>query len=143
MRRIDIANKLVIQPDGIILIPGSEPLSVVSSPSIYAFNDRVETIYSREGNSYITVKKALEVIPGSWVLIAHPNYYYRYFVLPEGPPTPGNVCCKRIEDYYQILRDNADVGPFDDEDDTAGLDHCSGFDFGNCAYNRNDYDVRY
>lgn len=94
---INIANKLTVLPGNIILIPGCEPLSELSSLSLSA-NINCKS-------SVITLAAALEAIPGSTVeILSNPKSFF--FVLPEGPPTtPGCNSCDSGVDWYQILRD--------------------------------------
>lgn len=116
---ISIKNKLEIFPSGnggIIHIPGSEPTS--NHSSLRLVNELKENGRNRP---YITLKKALEVVPGSTVEIwsnsaGQRGVPVRFFVLPDGPPqytacasldgTEKPLCS--VNDWYTLLAQNAD-----------------------------------
>ncbi|MBD3408192.1 MAG: hypothetical protein GF411_18870 [Candidatus Lokiarchaeota archaeon] len=120
---IRVANRITIMPGGTMLVPGCEPVSAATTEGLMV------GIRDECHSSYITVKKALEVIPGSHVEFG-PNYDQRYFVLPDGPP-PDFVCPCDIDrvDWYSILRENADVPPVQDEEPVNRYNPCRGFDY--------------
>jgi len=88
-------------------VPGNEPLSEQTTRSL--------SISMIGTNSYIDVYKALELIPGSRLILVHnggptAGSYGQdmFFELPEGPPPNGNQCpACATEDWYKILRDVA------------------------------------
>jgi len=125
-----VTNALVIRPGNIIAIPSKEPISAVTKVyPLYSTNPLVETITSTDDTyKFISLNKALEVIPGSKV-IYYPNLSTRYFVLPEGFPQDGSCPCKSVTDYYKIMADNADIGKseFESKDQS-----CDQFDYGWC-----------
>jgi hypothetical protein len=148
---IKIQNKLEVFPGpngGIIHVPGSEPVSnhsgvkeIDGKPAGLAEAMRQN---GRIGKSIISLRKALEVIPGStverWLNSggSGPNgSAIKFFVLPDGPPQPsactdgnplGTGTCS-VNDWYKILADNADSDLPDDEA-TPDLDQiCSTFTF--------------
>ena len=114
--KVTIKNLLEVLPGNIILVPGCEPISAFTSPTLAANMDCKA--------STITLATALEVCPGSTITrwpMSGGFYVKRFFVLPDGPPTP--VGCEETSpacqvDWYQILRDNAD-GIGAQNDDTA------------------------
>lgn len=105
---INIQNALEVLPGNIIRVPGCEPTSAFTSPTLAANQDC--------NASTISLAAALEAIPDAKVIkwpMSGGAYVKRFFVLPEGPPSragckdPSDVPACRV-DYYQILRDNAD-----------------------------------
>jgi hypothetical protein len=120
------------------LVPSCEPISTVTYSSDYDQNPHVTTLFHDYQDickgSYITLKRALEVIPEAKVLNS-PSPNFRFLVLPEGPP-PANRCpCNRVRDWYQILRDNADI-PGEQPDTRSKADKlsdiCSSFTLDPC-----------
>lgn len=97
---IRIQNKLEVRPVNKILVPGCEPTSATSSPTLNENRDCPATV--------VDLGDALDAIPGSSIefLQGYGNQRRLLFVLPEGPP-PGYGCnnCNYIEDYYAILRE--------------------------------------
>ena len=92
------------------MVPGCEPISTVTSVSpIWAMNPLIKSIEDEVRASYISLKLARELIPDASIMFIGPHPAYRYFVLPQGPPPNGNECpCGVVEDYYRILRENAE-----------------------------------
>ena len=135
---IAVNNFLRIFEPGILQIPGREPISTVTSVGtspIWAEAPQIVTIDKelRGKIAYITVKKALQVIPGSYITNSS-DTFNRLFFLPSGPP-PGDECpCHRIPDWYQILRNNADYGGPPEKKADEKPKSCSGFDFSWCRY---------
>lgn len=125
-KTITIANKLRIYEGNILLIPGCEPISTVTNIGNYMINPAVTSLMNNFDTickcSYISVYQALELIPGSYI-INNTDPANRWFVLPEGPPPP-NICpCGRgeIDDWYAILRENADCqGTESENNDPCG-----------------------
>jgi hypothetical protein len=110
---IGIQNKLRVMEGNIILIPGCEPISVVTHISNYSVNPDATSLTNNFDEicsaSYISLEAALNAIPDSYIIWSHdPNY--RWYVLPSGPP-PGDMCpCVTNPDWYDVLRENADPG---------------------------------
>lgn len=94
---ITIRNKLEVLLGNKILVPGCEPTSAFTSPTLAE---------NREcGASVVDLASALEAIPGSTIASLR-NPRRLFFILPEGPSTRfGCTDTKCVEDYYQILRD--------------------------------------
>jgi hypothetical protein len=91
-----IQNRLEILRGNKILVPGCEPTSAFSSPTLAENRDCKMTV--------VDLADALEAIPEATV-ISWRNPMTRFFVLPDGPPPAMGDCdCKRT-DWYQILRD--------------------------------------
>ena len=129
-----IRNALRIWESNIILVPGNEPISTVTSVSnVWSHNPFVKRIEDEVTAAYISLTRALEVIPDATIMFLNPHPAYRYFVLPKGPPPHGNECpCGVVEDYYRLLRENADVG-IQPETQKPTLDQiCAGFDYNFC-----------
>lgn len=149
--RFEIRNKLEVYPGpngGIIHVPGSEPVS--NHSGVKEINGQPAGLAEamrqngRIGKSIISLRRALEVIPGStverWLNSggSGPNgSNIRFFVLPDGPPPqsdcengnplPSGTCS--VNDWYKILADNAD-GDITEEEATPDLDQiCSMFTF--------------
>lgn len=92
-----------------IMVPGCEPISVVTSPTLAA-NMRCNA-------SVVDLAAALAAIPGS-TIEATVNPRQVFFVLPSGPPEdPGlcDNCIGKVQDWYQILRDIAGQEPAEEE----------------------------
>lgn len=125
-----IQNRLRILEGNILLIPSCEPISIVTSPSTHVFNPLVQSLHNNPpcDKSYITLQKAREAIPEATV-IWDPNYSWRWFVLPSGPP-PNNICGRdcQINDWYALLRCHSDVN------DPPLKQECSGFSYDLCGY---------
>lgn len=119
---ITIKNKLEVKAGNKIQIPGCEPLSSFSSPTL---------LENRKCNAtLVDLSVALEAIPGSTI-----ERFYNggslqrkfYFVLPEGPP-PGYGCTNGpcVEDYYTILRD---LGEEEENETTISDGDCPPYEF--------------
>jgi len=126
---VPIRNKLEVLPGGVIRIPGCEPVSAFSSRRLS------EELHCNA--SVISVEKALEVVPGStlerWQGPVGIPATGLFFVLPDGPPPSGMKCpCIRTEDWYQVLRDNAE--PITPEEDGDGdFNERVGFYYSQCV----------
>jgi len=95
-----IANKIEVLPGNILLLPGCEPTSSFSSPTL-ARNMQCPA-------STISLTAALKAIPDATIVtMFNMNPKRKFFVLPEGPPPKVGSCCDGPPDYYQILRDAA------------------------------------
>lgn len=120
-----IKNKLEIFPSGnggIIHIPGSEPTSNHSSLTL------VNQLKANGRNKpYISLKKALELVPGSTVerwsnSAGQRGVPVMFFVLPDGPPRYDG-CPNRapfpqggLEDGGEILFEDGTPIEFEEED---------------------------
>jgi len=129
---ISIQNRLRIYEGNILLLPGCEPISVVTNISNYQYNPDVTTLYNNYDKickaSYIKLDKAREVIPEAKIIWNH-SPSARYFVLPDGPP-PDNNCPHQncVEDWYKLLRDNADGTV-----EVLSGEECSAFSYNWCC----------
>jgi len=108
---IEIANRLRIYEGNIIMIPGCEPISVVTHISNYQYDPNVTTINNNYDeickSSYVTLNRAMELIPDATLFYGH-DMANRWFVLPDGPPPSGKNCPRNcVEDWYKILREGA------------------------------------
>ena len=115
---VHISNRMIVLPGNVIQVPGCEPTSAATSAGLAA--------YMREActGSYITLKKALDVIPGSSVEFG--SHGDRYFILPDGPPGDPGCPCILPNDWYDVLRKNAD-SPIKTEEQPPKYNPCSGF----------------
>lgn len=127
---IKVANKLRVYEGNIIMIPGCEPISVVTFLSNQP--DDVVSLFNRFNeicpSSFITLDRAMEVVPGATVRWSH-DPAFRWFVLPDGPP-PSNFCpggCST--DWYDILREGANVADLTEDQKREILGDCSAFRF--------------
>lgn len=118
---IQITNKLQIQPNDTIIIPGCEPTSAVTSITLMRNQECCGAV--------VNLQDALDNIPGSYVERG-PNYGMRF-----GParwlviPLPSPVCpCDGVTDWYQVLRDLA-CKP---EDEITEVSPCLVNKFGLC-----------
>lgn len=91
-----IQNRLEILRGNKILVPGCEPTSAFSSPTLAENRDCKMTV--------VDLADALEAIPEATV-ISWRNPLTRFFVLPDGPPPAMGDCDCKQTDWYQILRD--------------------------------------
>lgn len=135
MRTSHISNKLRILEGNIVVVPGNEPISAATNISSYQYNPYVETIFNCDycHNSYITLHKAMEVIPDATIIWSS-DPSMRFFALPAGPAPDGNQCpCNIIIDYYDILRKNADSLIQEDERKPTIDEICSGFSYDFCG----------
>jgi len=97
---VQIANKLEVLLGNVVLVPGCEPISDLTSTTLAANMHCLASV--------VAVRDALEAIPGS-TLEFQSNPRRLFFVLPSGPPpTPGCGVCVDQPDYYAILRS---IGP--------------------------------
>lgn len=94
---ITIANKLEVLLGNVIIVPGCEPVTDITSTTLAA-NMQCKT-------SVIKLEDALCAVPGS-TLEFQKNPRRLFFVLPSGPPThPGCDACNSQPDWYALLRD--------------------------------------
>ena len=104
-----VANKFEINKGGKIRIPGLEPTTDLTSPTL------ANTLGHH--NPEISADRALQLIPGSSIEVSPFDPTIRYFVFPSGPPPDGNECPTRCpEDWYMMLRDEAAQEPIQPEE---------------------------
>ena len=108
---VTIRNKLHVLRGNKIIVPGCEPVSAFTSPTLAANWECTSSV--------IDLDVALQAIPGSYVEWMN-NPKTLFFILPDGPPPAPDICdtpCSQsVNDWYQVLRDNAD-GTLDDLDE--------------------------
>jgi hypothetical protein len=122
MDSILINNRLTVMQGDVIQVPGCEPASAATSSGLS------KELFDHCKGSYITLKKALEVIPGSSVHFG--SHGDKFFVLPSGPPPAGEECpCATPMDWYQILRDNASSPIREEKPAVNRYNPCSGFHY--------------
>lgn len=94
---ITIQNKIEVISGNKIMVPGCEPTSAFTSPTLA--ENRVCLA------SVVSLADALAAIPGSTVIYTS-NPRRKWFVLPSGPPPTPQKCAGqcRVEDWYQVLR---------------------------------------
>lgn len=114
---IKIANKLEVLRGNKILVPGCEPTSAFTSPTLAENRDCKAAV--------VDLADALKAIPGSTVTYMS-NPRKKFFVLPNGPAEDPSVCkepCKKnVNDWYALLRD---IGTEVDVPTTTGPEHPS------------------
>ena len=98
---IKIQNKLEILRGNKILVPGCEPTSAFTSPTLAENRDCKVTV--------VDLADAIVAIPDA-TIVSWRNPMTRFFVLPSGPPPSPDNCAKCVvqPDYYAILRDIGD-----------------------------------
>lgn len=99
---IRICNLLEVRAGNKIIVPGCEPTSAFTSPTLAENRECKQTV--------VDLQAALEAIPGSTIIsIRNPGSGRPkglFFKLPDGPPTPpGCRTCTAIEDHYAKLRE--------------------------------------
>ena len=99
---IKIQNRLEILRGQKILVPGCEPTSSFSSPSLAENRDCKVTV--------VDLADAIAAIPDA-TIVSWGNPRTRFFVLPDGPPPSPDNCkdCNVRTDWYQLLRDIGEV----------------------------------
>lgn len=99
--RFEIRNKIEVLPGNKVLVPGCEPTSAFTSPTLAENRDCKASV--------VDLADALEAVPGSTVIYMS-NPRKKFFVLPSGPPPSPETCSGRcdVEDWYQLLRDIGD-----------------------------------
>jgi len=98
---IRIQNKLEILRGNKILVPGCEPTSAFTSPTL-AENRSCKA-------SVVDLSDAIQAIPDA-TIESWRNPRTRFFVLPSGPAPSPQRCtdCDVQRDFYAILRDIGD-----------------------------------
>lgn len=113
---ITVKNKIQVLRGNKIILPGCEPISAFTSPTLAANWDCP--------CSAISLDVALEVVPGSYLEWMN-NPKTLYFVLPDGPPPSpegcDTPCVRSVSDWYQVLRDAADCNV---EEETTSTSSC-------------------
>lgn len=117
-----VSNKIEVRRGGYILVPGCEPLSNLTSPTLLAN-------FEVCNNTYVKLEDALEAIPDATIEYTY-NPFTRWFVLPSGSPAPEFGCREMTcDDWYAILRaipstnisaDELDCGKYKDSFDYFG-----------------------
>lgn len=95
---IEIRNKLEILNGNKLLVPGCEPTSAFSSPTLAENRDCKASI--------VDLADAIQVLPGAKI-VSWKNPLRRFLVLPDGPPPGPDKCsgnCVRT-DWYALLRE--------------------------------------
>lgn len=120
---MEIVRRLEVIGQDRILIPGCEPVSEVTSPTLMR--------ELRKGglctNSYAYLQEALDAIPGSYVEFGV-NYGYgpikKFFVLP-----PATIrCCDSGLDWFSILKSL----PGNPQATEEEHEECASFSFSQC-----------
>lgn len=124
MSTIRIERMLEVLPNNTIIVPGCEPTSAVTSPTLMA-QQRDQGLCM---NVTVQLQDALDNIPGSRLEFGH-NFNSprkRWFVLP--PFDPDACPCVGEEDWYGVLRELAsDISEVEDR-----FDHCNVIGMGYC-----------
>jgi hypothetical protein len=116
-----IANKLEVLPGNIMLLPGCEPTSEMTSANLSV------NMYCPK--THIRLATALTAIPAATIIIISncgDGVTRKYFVLPDGPPPGMGDCCRGSGDWYAILR----AAAFADEPVESGPMECQSDGFG-------------
>ena len=95
---ITIQNKIEVMYGNKIMVPGCEPTSAFTSPTLAENRDCSVTV--------VDLADALAAIPGSTV-VYWSNPRKKFFVLPNGPAPNPDSCttCVYTEDWYKKLRE--------------------------------------
>jgi len=121
---ITIEFKLDVIGKDVIIAPGCEPTSALTSATLARWNEC--------GGARVDLAEALEAIPGSYIRYQINNgesngVRKRWFVLPPYCPLCEEGCVS-IPDYYQMLRDLAQL---EDEEESEFVE-CEILDQGFC-----------
>ena len=122
MNNAIVQNKLEVRPDGMVQIPGCEPISSLTSLRLS------QEMYCP--NSLIKVSDLLRCIPGAKLIrvftpMGHLGSGF-FVVLPSGPPPNENQCdCN--PDWYKIMKECIPVPV------PAGMPECAGFNYNPCS----------
>jgi len=94
---IKIQNRLEILRGNKILVPGCEPTSAFTSPTLAENRDCKAAV--------VDLADAIAAIPDATVIMWR-NPRTKFFVLPDGPPPSPDNCksCEVQTDWYQLLR---------------------------------------
>ena len=95
-----IGNKLEVLPGNVLLLPGCEPTSAITSYDLLINRNCPKT--------FIKLSTAIAAIPEARIVFI-PNwgdFARKFFILPSGPPPAVGSCCSG-PDWYQILKDAA------------------------------------
>ncbi len=120
MRNIAIQRKISILAGGIIIVPGTEPSTAVTSTTLELELRKA----GRQSPAIVDLKAALALIPGSSVeIISNTNSYaMKFLVLPAQDVDDCN--CNNI-DYYEILRGAARQAS---DEEKQAITSCSSID---------------
>ena len=91
-----IQNRLEVLRGNKIVVPGCEPTSAFTSPTLAENRECTATV--------VDLADALIAIPEA-TIVSWRNPRTRFFVLPDGPPPAMGDCDCNRTDWYQILRD--------------------------------------
>jgi hypothetical protein len=120
-----IQNKLEVLFGDILLLPGCEPTSAFTSPTLDMNRECPST--------FIRLETALKAIPAA-TIVRLSNFgagSKKFFVLPSGPPPQVGDCCNDQPDWYEVLRQAAFA---DTPAETKPKCEGEGFSFeGNCG----------
>lgn len=130
MSSIAIKNRLLVIGNK-VKVPGFEPLSEQTTNNL--------SLALQGASTFIDLDKALELIPGSRVIIVHnagPTSgsfgHDKWYEIPAGPPPDGGKCPKNyVRDVYKILQDAVRASL--ERDSYTLADECN--DFGNFGAN--------
>lgn len=118
-RGIQLNRKISVLPGNILIVPGTEPSTTITSTTLELEIRRA----GRESPAIVDLNSALDLIPGSYVELL-PNSggpIQKFFVLP-----PQDIDCEaNVVDYFEILRSGARP-PSDEEKQMVTT--CSSFD---------------
>lgn len=114
-------------------VPGFEPLSEQTTNNL--------SIALQGANAYIDLNKALELVPGSRIIIPYTGGptagsfgHDKWFEIPSGPPPNGSQCPNNyVRDIYKILRDNARVPTSSTDDLEVDCGEYSNFNLNSCS----------
>lgn len=133
-----ITNRLLVIGN-LVRVPGFEPLSEQTTNNL--------SLALQGANTFIELDIALELIPGSRVIIAHNGGptagsfgFDKWFEIPNGPPPNGGQCPSNcVIDSYKILQDYARATLSSLNSNTLS-DECDALGgFGGCDYS--DFEV--
>ena len=123
MGNIIIQHRLEVIAGNKLLVPGCEPTSVLTSPTLSA------NVGVYCNNTMVDLVDALNAVSGSYIIgmlnVGSGNgggVRKQFFVLPSGPP-PGYGCECSMTDWYKILRNLAAPTP------PAPASSCDAFKF--------------
>jgi hypothetical protein len=111
MRPIFYQNWLIIQPNNKIMVPGCEPESAISVPTLMS---QMRQGGFCTGGCLVDLQDALDAIPGSRVEFLNNFNIYSHSIF-RFPPTNLDCPCATMDDYYNILRGLARSSPSDSE----------------------------
>jgi hypothetical protein len=121
---ITVQNRLEVRPGNVILVPGCEPTSAFTSPTLAANQDC--------SGSIVTLAAVLANIPGAKVTQLYNGggaHTKMYVILPSGPApspnrcnAPGTSTPACIPDWYAIIKELAEPITSDDEEESQTVE---------------------